>query len=90
VKCECTALVDVALVVLQNLTDSEKERSLCNEMSPAASQDAHQAISVKAEVLSDAESEDDSLAITFPGGIKAEPEVSCFSVSMLGRFHYLL
>jgi hypothetical protein len=54
-------------------------------MSPGASQDAYQAISVKAEVPSDAEAEEDPLAITFPGGIKAEPEVSCVSVSMLGR-----
>jgi hypothetical protein len=56
-------------------------------MSPASSKDGYQAISVKTEVLSDAEAEEDSLAITFPGGIKAEPEVSCVSVSMLGGFH---
>jgi hypothetical protein len=54
-------------------------------MSPASSQDAYQAISVKAEVPSDAEEEEDPLA-TSPG-MKAEPEVSCVSVSMLGQFH---
>jgi hypothetical protein len=56
-------------------------------MSPASSQDGYEAISVKAEVLSDAEAGEDPLEITFPGGIKAEPEVSCVSVSMLGRCH---
>lgn len=75
------------MIVLQNLTDSENERSLCSKMSPAASQDAYQAISVKAEGPSDAEPEEGPEAITFPGGVKAEPEVSCSSVSMLGRFH---
>jgi hypothetical protein len=75
----------VALVVLQNLTDSENVQSLCTEMCPASSHDAYQAINIKAEVLSDAE-EEDPHAKTFPG-IKAEPEVSCVSVSMLGGFH---
>jgi hypothetical protein len=42
--------------------------------------------SVKAEVPSDAETEAAPDPITFPG-IKAEPEVSCFSVSMLGRIY---
>jgi hypothetical protein len=42
---------------------------------------------MKAEVLSDVEEEEDPLAITFPGGIKAEPEVSCVCLSMLGQFH---
>jgi hypothetical protein len=54
-------------------------------MSPAASQDSYQAISVKAEVPSDAEAED-PLAINFPA-IKSEPQVSYVFVSMLGRFH---
>jgi hypothetical protein len=76
-------MIDAALVILQNLTESEKKRSLCSEMSAASSQDASQAISVKAEVTSDAEAEEDPLAITSPG-IKAEPEVSCVSLSMLG------
>jgi hypothetical protein len=58
-------MTDTALLVLQNLTDSEKERGLRSEMSPAASQDVYQAISVKAEVLSDAEAEEDPLAIIF-------------------------
>jgi hypothetical protein len=63
-------------------------RGLCGEVSSASPQDADQAIIIKAEVPSDAEAEDDPLAITFPGGIKADPEVSSVSVSMLGRFHY--
>jgi hypothetical protein len=79
-------MIDAAWFVLQNLTDSEKERVLCSEMSTASSQDVHQFIFVKTEVLSDAELEEDPLAITFPG-IKAELEVSCVSVSMLGLFH---
>jgi hypothetical protein len=41
---------------------------------------------MKAEILSDVEEEEDPLAITSQG-IKAEPGVSCVSVSMLGRFH---
>jgi hypothetical protein len=79
-------MIHTALVVLQNLTGSKKERVLHSEMSPASSQDTYQAISVKAEVLSDAEAEENPDPITFPG-IIAEPEVSCVSMSMLGRFH---
>jgi hypothetical protein len=65
----------VALVVLQNLTDSENVQSLCTEMCPASSHDAYQAINIKAEVLSDLEEEEDPHAVPFPV-IKAEPEVS--------------
>jgi hypothetical protein len=54
-------------------------------MCPASSQDIYQETSIKAEVPSGAEAED-PLAITFPGGIKAEPEVRYVPVSMLGRF----
>jgi hypothetical protein len=78
-------MIKVALVVLQNLTDSEEEQIPCSEMSPASSQNAYQAISIKAEVPADAEAEEDPLAIT-PPGIKAEPGVSFVSVSMVGRF----
>jgi hypothetical protein len=78
--------MDAAIVLLQDLTDSEKERGLCGEICPASSQYAYQAISVKAEVQSDAEAEEDPLATTLPG-IKTEPEVRSVSVSMLGRFH---
>jgi hypothetical protein len=74
------------LAVLQNLDDSENVRSLCSETCPASSHDAYQAINIKAEVLSDVEEEEDPLAVTSPG-IKAEPEVSCVSVTMLGGFH---
>jgi hypothetical protein len=54
-------------------------------MSLTFPQDAYQVVSVKAEVPSDAEVEEDPLAITSPE-IKAEPEESCVSVSMLGQF----
>jgi hypothetical protein len=64
------------LVVLQNPTDSENVRGLCTEICPKSSHNTYQAINIKAEVLSDVEEEEDPLAKTFPGGIKAEPEVS--------------
>jgi hypothetical protein len=73
------------LVVLQKLTDSENVQGPCTKICPASSHDVYQAISIKAEVLSDVE-EEDPVPITFPG-IKAEPEVSCFSMSTLGGFH---
>jgi hypothetical protein len=57
----------------------------CTEICPASSYGAYEAISVKAEVLSDVE-EEDPLATAFPE-IKAEPEVSNVSVSILGEFH---
>jgi hypothetical protein len=79
-------MIHTTLVVLQNFTDPEKERGPHNEMSPASSHDACKAISVKAEVFSDLEEEEDPDPIKFPG-IKAEPEVSYFSVPMLGRFY---
>jgi hypothetical protein len=78
-------MIGTALVVLQNPIVLEKVRGLCSEMSPSSSEDVYQAISVKAEVLSDVEEEDPD-PITFPG-IKVEPEVSCVSDFMLGGFH---
>jgi hypothetical protein len=78
-------MIDGALVILQNLAKSEKKRGLCREICPASSQDAYQAISVKVEVPPDAEAEEDPLAITAPG-LKAERDVSCVSVSLLGGF----
>jgi hypothetical protein len=69
----------IALVVLQNLADSEKVQGLCSEICPASSCDVYQAISIKAEVFSDAEEEVYHIPITFTG-IKVEPEVSCLSV----------
>jgi hypothetical protein len=74
------------LSVLQDLADLEKIRGQCSEVCPASSHDTYQAISIKAEVLSDAEEEEDSFPVTYLG-IMAEPEVSCVSVSILGRFH---
>jgi hypothetical protein len=79
--CECTAMTDAALLVLQNAADLESihVRGLCGEICPASSRDAYQAVSIKTEVPSDAEVEEDPLAIPF-SGIKAEPEVSCVPV----------
>jgi hypothetical protein len=68
--------VNVVFIVLQNLIDSEKEKILCRDILSAFSQDEHEAFSVKAEILPAAAAEEDPLAITFPAGIKAEPEVS--------------
>jgi hypothetical protein len=68
----------IALVALQNLADSEKVQGLCCEICPASSCDIYQAITIKAEVCSEAE-EVYPVPITF-AGIKAEPEVSCHSV----------
>jgi hypothetical protein len=75
----------MTLSALQNPTDFENIQSLHSEMCPASSHDAYPAISIKAEVLSDAEEEEDPVPITFVG-VKAEPEVSCVSVSMLWDF----
>jgi hypothetical protein len=72
--------------VLQDLTDLEKVRSPHREICPASTDKAYQAISIKAEKLSDAEDEDDPVPVTFPV-INLEPEVSCVSVSMLCGLH---
>jgi hypothetical protein len=74
------------LVVLQDLTDLEKVRDPRREICPASSHDAYQAISIKAEKLSDAEDEEDPVPITFPA-INLEPEVSYVSVSTLCGLH---
>jgi hypothetical protein len=79
-------MIDIASVVLQNLTDSEEVQGRCSETCPTISHELYLPISIKAEVLSDVEEEEDPLAITF-SGIKAEPEVSCGSVSVLAGFH---
>jgi hypothetical protein len=71
------------LVVLQDPTDFVDVQGLSTEISPASSHGAYEAISIKAEVLSGVEEEEDPLAMTFPV-IKAEPEVSVSLVSMLG------
>jgi hypothetical protein len=59
---------------------------LCTEVCPESSHDICQAFSIKAEVLSGEEEEEDPLTIPFPE-IKAEPEVSCVTLYMLGVFH---
>jgi hypothetical protein len=81
-------MTDAAFLDLQNPADLERGhvRGLHSELCPASSHDAYLANSIKAEVLSDAEAEDDPLAIPFPG-IKAEPEVRSVSVAILGGFH---
>jgi hypothetical protein len=63
-----------------------KVRALHSEVCPASSRDAYPAVSIKAEVFSDAEEEEYPVPLTFVG-IKAEPEVSYVSMPMLGRFH---
>jgi hypothetical protein len=81
-------MTDEVLLDLQKPADMERlhVRGLFCEICPAFSQDAYQVVSVKAEVPSDAEAEEDPLAITSTE-IKAESEVSCVSVSLLGGFH---
>jgi hypothetical protein len=69
----------MALVVLQNLANSEKAQGMCSEIRPPSSCDAYQAVTIKAEVFSDAEEEEYPILIPF-AGIKAEPEVSWLSV----------
>jgi hypothetical protein len=65
--------------------DLEKVRSLHSEICPASSHNTYPAVSIKAEVFSDAEEEEYPEPLTFVG-IEAEPEVSCVSVSMLWGF----
>jgi hypothetical protein len=76
----------MALFVLQNPADFGKVQGLHSEICSASSHDAYPAASIKAEVLSGAEAEEDPVSTTFVE-IKAEPEVSCVSMPMLGRFH---
>jgi hypothetical protein len=82
-------MTDTAFLDLQNPAGLERVhvRGQCGGICPASSHDADQGISIKVEVPSDAEAEEDLPAITFPGGIKADPEVSCVPVLMLGGFH---
>jgi hypothetical protein len=83
-------MTHAAFLDLQNPADLERiyVQGLCTEICPASSYDVYQAINIKAEVQSDTEAEEDPLAITFRGGIKAEPEVSSVFVSMLGFHKY--
>jgi hypothetical protein len=76
----------MALFVLQKPADIDKVRGLCSEICPASPHDAYPAVSIKAEVFSDAEEEKCRVPLTFVG-VKGEPEVSCVSVPMLRRFH---
>jgi hypothetical protein len=70
----------MGVMVLQNCMDLEKAVPvLWSETCPVSFYDANQAMSTKAEVVSDAEVEEDPVQITCPK-IKAEPEVSCMSV----------
>jgi hypothetical protein len=73
-----TTLVDKYQMFLQNYTDSENDLlGLCGE-TYATSDDADQAMNVKAEEVSDHEGEEDPVPIPFLE-IKAEPKVSCVS-----------
>jgi hypothetical protein len=72
----------IAFLVLQNLADLENVRDLRSKMCPASCCDVYQAITIKAEVFSDAEEEEHPVPLTFPG-IKAEPEVSCVSFRLI-------
>jgi hypothetical protein len=65
--------------VTKNLMDLEKMQGLSSDRCPASSCDTNQAISIKAEVFSDAEEEEYPVPFAFVG-IKAEPEVSSLSV----------
>jgi hypothetical protein len=56
-------------------------------MCPASAHDACYAISVKTEEVSDLEEEEDLAPIPFLG-IKAEPEVSYVSVSILSGYPF--
>jgi hypothetical protein len=66
---------------LQDVTDLEKVGGLCGEIYTSSSHDVTHAVSIKTEEFSDAEVVDEPGPITFPG-IKADPEVSCMSVSL--------
>jgi hypothetical protein len=72
----------MGLIVLQNPTDFEMVPGLCAEKCPASSDDTYPAISIKDEVLSDAEEEKYPVPITFVK-IKAEPEVSWVCVHVV-------
>ncbi|XP_033609347.1 zinc finger protein 271-like [Cryptotermes secundus] len=58
----------------ENPADFGNVRGLHSETCPASSHDACSAVSIKAEVLSHAEVEEDPVPLTFVG-IKAEPEI---------------
>jgi hypothetical protein len=74
-------MTDASFLDSQNPADLERGhvRSLRGEICPASSHDAYQAVGIKAEVPSDAEAEEDPLAITSPR-IQAELEVSCLCI----------
>jgi hypothetical protein len=74
----------ISCVVLQNLADLEEGQGRCSEICPVSSHDAYEAISIKAEELSDAEEGEYPVPITFPG-INAKPEVSCISVRWISQ-----
>ncbi|XP_033611403.1 uncharacterized protein LOC111874578 isoform X2 [Cryptotermes secundus] len=65
-----------ASIQSKNCTNSEKVLVAPYGETYPSSNDASQAISIKAEAVSDAEEEVDSVQITFKE-IKAEPELSC-------------
>jgi hypothetical protein len=71
-------MIDMALVVLQDLTGFEEVPGSDSEVCVASSHDVYQASSIKVE-KSDTEDEKDPGPVTFPA-VKAEPEVSCVHI----------
>jgi hypothetical protein len=68
--------------------DLEKEvQGLCSETCPAFSHEGNGGFTIKSEMVSDVEQEEDSVPIPLPG-IKSEREVSPMSVCpLLDTFH---
>jgi hypothetical protein len=69
------------LLFLQNCTKLEEVTQGPCSQTYAAYRDANQDTNIKAEEVSDIEVEEGPVPITFPE-IKAEPEVSCMSLSV--------
>jgi hypothetical protein len=76
----------MALFVLQDVSVLEEGQGLCGEIYTASSHDVIHAVNIKTEEFSDAEVVEAPVPIAFPK-IKADPEVSCVSVSMFNGFH---
>jgi hypothetical protein len=74
-------------MVLQNCIDFLKiEPDSISETCPMSSHDGNQITDIKVEEASDTQEVEDPLLVTLPE-IKAEHEVSCMSVYLLGTFH---
>jgi hypothetical protein len=76
VQCnESTAMTDKGMLVLQDSAHSQED--VPGSYTETSSHDAHQAINIKVEEVSDVEEEEDPVPISFPG-IKTEHAVSSF------------